>query len=502
MAGNARHDLVSAFRSRIADDRNSVTAFSLSATGECKEAVVEITNGFLVVSVQGGSSVAALRLDLSSPAYSTVGRLVAALRAARGYTVSAEGSYVAEHPSTDLVVEGVPDIARQGSATFRHRMFSDGELLRMLNEAIALHNPSYSGPANVPRSEHPYVLLKAAAVAYRAIAADTAKRKSLDADANTFLSLAKDAEEQYRADIDRNHRIVPVAKADESKMGSGDIVVGTMYRRSLRSGTLSHFRDAPAPQAPDLYDAADNDVEDTQVRLRWSQAKDEHFSHFEVWRGTTGDIERSVGGRLGLGAPSPQLPSQSAFTRAGTAKQVLGSSLHMGPVTEGFFFWTAAEAGGASTVSASFIDGVITSGQTSEALGEPLEPETEYFYRVYAVNRNGEISASQTRRYRTKLIRGRFARTTPGTLSPSALSPQTGPLAGGTVITVTGTGFVTGAKLLINGKECVISALSATSITATSPAFVNTEFRNRRLDVVLVSPTGLIDIIQAGWAYT
>jgi hypothetical protein len=53
----------------------------------------------------------------------------------------------------------------------------------------------------------------------------------------------------------------------------------------------------------------------------------------------------------------------------------------------------------------------------------------------------------------------------------SATSPVGGPLAGGTAVTITGTGFVTGATLTIGGSAATgVAFVSPTSITATAPA--------------------------------
>ena len=62
---------------------------------------------------------------------------------------------------------------------------------------------------------------------------------------------------------------------------------------------------------------------------------------------------------------------------------------------------------------------------------------------------------------------------TPSNSSPvvSSLSPTSGILAGGTAITITGTGFLSGATVDIGGSACTsVSVSSATSITCTTPS--------------------------------
>lgn len=515
MAGNARSDLVSGLRSRLSDDRASIPSFSLSVTGNCKSALLELTGSTLVVTVEGGENVQGVRLNLSDPRYGTVGRLISFFSRQAGYSATpSDESFVSDHPSTDLRVDGLPEISCKSSYTLRHRIFADEELYDFLSQAISLHNPNYPNPAAVPKTEYPYVYYKAAALAYRALAADTAKRRGLDAEASIYVSLAKDMEEQYNRDRRRQDRIIPEPKADESKMGAGDAVQGTVFRRSLRAGYNASYRTATPPTPPNLYDPADDDVEDVSVRLRWSQNREQSFSYYEVWRDTRPTVERSISGRLATsGNGSPQVPINTQYSRAGTSRQVLGAGSganRLSPVFDGFFFWTAAELAGSNIVNATFIDGLIFNNPGSglvDLLGEPLEPETDYYYRVYGINWNGEVVPSAVKKLRTRGMRARFKRTGAlltqnAVLASDALSVYGGPIAGGTSITVLGTDFSTGTRVQINGKDCPdVVIVSPTELTCESPMFVNTAFIGQNLDVVLVSPNGLVDIMQRGWTY-
>lgn len=52
----------------------------------------------------------------------------------------------------------------------------------------------------------------------------------------------------------------------------------------------------------------------------------------------------------------------------------------------------------------------------------------------------------------------------------TSVSPSSGPVAGGTTITVTGTGFAAGATVTVGGNPCTnVNVVSATSITCTAP---------------------------------
>jgi len=51
-----------------------------------------------------------------------------------------------------------------------------------------------------------------------------------------------------------------------------------------------------------------------------------------------------------------------------------------------------------------------------------------------------------------------------------SISPSTGPTAGGTSVTITGTNFISGATVTIGGSQCIgITIVSTTSITAVTP---------------------------------
>jgi hypothetical protein len=528
MAGAVRNDLVSKLRLRLQDERASVAAFSLRVTSPCKSSYLEITNGQLTITSEQPTQIRpTIRYNLSDPGHSTVGRLLRIFQDTEGFLAVPDVSIITNHASIDIAVDGIPDISKT-DVTLRHHIFSDEELIDIISESISLHNPNYTTLASVPKNEYPYVLMKAQANAYRVIAADTAKRKGLDSEASTFLDLANDLEDQYARDRKRQERIIPAPKADESKMGAGDVVSGMCTRRSLRAGYTSSYRNALPPIPPNLYDSADDDVEDTTVRLRWSQNRDQDFSYYEVWRDTQPNVDRSVSGRLANAWPSnsaatgggPDLPISTQYSRASTAKQVLGVSAganRISPIFDGFFFWTAAELSGSNIVNSGFIDGLLFNNPGSgvvDILGEPLEPDTDYYYRVYAVNWNGEVVPSKVLKTHTKQLRAKFKRIANGVnsmsnaqngvLDPNAISPVSGSIGGGTTITIQGNYFsTTGLQILINGKQCSnVIVSSPTLLTCKSPTFVNPDWIGQKVDVVLLSQNGLKDMVLRGWSFT
>ncbi len=78
------------------------------------------------------------------------------------------------------------------------------------------------------------------------------------------------------------------------------------------------------------------------------------------------------------------------------------------------------------------------------------------------------VSVTNTDTQSGSLVSG-FTYTAPPVVS--SLSPTSGILAGGTAITITGTGFLSGAVVSIGGSGCTsVSVSSATSITCTTPS--------------------------------
>lgn len=81
----------------------------------------------------------------------------------------------------------------------------------------------------------------------------------------------------------------------------------------------------------------------------------------------------------------------------------------------------------------------------------------------------------------------------------TAISPTFGPIAGGTTVTITGTGFVTGATVAIGGTACTgVVVNSSTSITAVTAAHV----AGNNLNVVVTNPSNLSGTLPNAFSYT
>ncbi len=85
----------------------------------------------------------------------------------------------------------------------------------------------------------------------------------------------------------------------------------------------------------------------------------------------------------------------------------------------------------------------------------------------------------------------------PPTLTINTVSPVSGPTAGGSQITITGTGFVAGAGVLVGGSPASgVNVLSASSMTALTPAH-----GAGVVDLVVVNPGGQSATLTIGFTY-
>lgn len=499
--------LASALRSRVADLSADTPAFHLSCNGRCKSAYLEMVRGSIIVTVMEGSNVADIRLDTNLPQYSTIRRLIDAIRRVPGYVVEETSTVVEDFPSADLRVLGLADISNNAKYTFRHRAFSDRDVSEIIDQAVALHNPIYSANT-VPDSETSLVLLLAESEAHRYLASGAAKRRGLDVDVEKLLALSRSAREQYDEARRRLAKAIRPTKVREDDFGSGDAIQGHLVRRSLRAGYQAPYRDALPPTAPELFEVPSENTWDTMVRLTWSQARENTFSHYELWRSREPTIERNLNGRLSAARMGQGTGAvQTQYQVAGVAKQVFGISFGHTmtvPVFDGFFFGTAAEVPGSIMTNTTFVDGAVytsVSNNQVSVLGEPLEPEAVYYYRLFLINYNGEVLPSNVVSVTTKRMRSRFARLDNKSIDTSnALSPARGPIAGGTPVTLKGTRFREGMKVHLGDKPLAnLVIVSATEATAETPEFFNPDFVGKRLDVTISNPEGMKDIYPGAW---
>lgn len=469
--------LIDKLRRRIKDDRPTQRALSLAVTEETvSRAIAEVSDHHLVVSVSG-SGAPSVDLALTDMRYSTIGRVHQSLSRLVGYTVLLDEDAQEDHLSVDFYPMPPTDVGPGRPALeLKHHVFSDTELDEILREAIQRHNPSFSMSA-IPDSEHVFIMQLAHAEVCRRQAYDSSKRKGLSETVTDLLALATSLESTYTADVKRLARAIASPKESPSNnMQEGDVVIGTMFRSSLRTGFQSPMSQNLPPVEAELYEPDDvRDIEDQNIRARWARNRDNDFYSYEVWLDTVPDVQREGSSLAFQGSPFAGTPVINADEHRATIR----------PTTSNLVFrsWGA----NSNFDSAAFHTFIEELGQeiTQFNIGD-LEPDTDYFLRLYILDLNYDVTASNVVRYHTKPLRTRFADTNP-------ILPVTGPAT--TVITMNFDAdygpVTTSHKCRIGGTEVPLTVVTPTQATAVVPSFTNKRVAK---DVVIVSPTKLFDV--------
>ena len=122
-----------------------------------------------------------------------------------------------------------------------------------------------------------------------------------------------------------------------------------------------------------------------------------------------------------------------------------------------------------------------------------LQAGATYYFRVIAYNSSGQTSSPSAQ----------IAYTVPGTPTTPAptltsVSPASGPTGGGTLITLTGTNFVSGAAVRVGGVAATsVTFVSAAQVTARTPAGTA-----GARDVLITNPNGQGAVRVGGFTYT
>jgi hypothetical protein len=144
-----------------------------------------------------------------------------------------------------------------------------------------------------------------------------------------------------------------------------------------------------------------------------------------------------------------------------------------------------------------FTDGILYDGS-----GKPVEPDTDYFYRLYLMDSNREVVPSNVVRIHTLPFRSRFLRLGNNRdIDFSSLSLRVGGIEGGDTVAISGY-FVPGTRATLYGKEMPVVSLTSSLLTLTTPVFANPDLRGRTADIALLSPSGLADVFADAWRFT
>ncbi len=469
---------VAEFRRRIQDVRASRRGLSFGIKDtDVSSAIAEITRGHLIVTIAGGLA-PSLDFHLTDPRYDTIKGLYNALSRARGYTANLDEDANGDHPSIDLEPFAPIDIKVTG-AVLVHHVFSDGELTDIITDAIRRHNPSLN-IQTLPPQEWAFVAPLAHANVCRIGAYDSSKRRGLDKDVASLLSLADSFEKQYETDTTRLARAIQSPReANSNVVDEGDVMLGSMYRQSMRTGYMSPMSQVIPPNATVLLEPDERDVEDDNARINWQRNRNVDFHSYELWMDLTPEVVRGrEGGPIFQAQLTTDDPRRDGAIRPTSSVQVFrsyGANATMGRST----FSTFVEEMGQSIRSFS--------------VGH-LESESTYYFRLYAINLNYIASSSNVVKVTTKTLRARFASTIPFTNKTSGAS--------GTIVTLTldtTKGAFTAAHTLRIGEKVVaVTILSSYSIQFTVPAFQNLGHK----DLVITSPTKLVDVRSSAFQVT
>jgi len=165
---------------------------------------------------------------------------------------------------------------------------------------------------------------------------------------------------------------------------------------------------------------------------------------------------------------------------------------------------TTANSGPAVTTSANeLIFGAGTTGDIFTAAGPGFVSRMINVYGNIAEDKNvtsvGSYSATATTSSSVWVMQMATFRASNSPPAPtiSAISPTSGTTAGGTSISITGTGFVSGASVTVGGTGATnVSVVSSTSITATTAAHVA-----GAANVVVTNTDGQSGTLTSGYTY-
>ncbi|MCI0343271.1 MAG: IPT/TIG domain-containing protein [Planctomycetales bacterium] len=161
------------------------------------------------------------------------------------------------------------------------------------------------------------------------------------------------------------------------------------------------------------------------------------------------DDRRRQAGAGGAGASGPTITSVtpvSGPTAGGTAITITGTNFVTG---------ATVAVGGTAATSVTVVSGTTITAVTPAGAAGPAN---------VVVTNPDTLSATATSAYT-------YTSGPPPAPTVTAVNPTSGPTAGGTAITITGTGFQTGATVTVGGAAATsVTVLSAATITAVTPA--------------------------------
>jgi hypothetical protein len=236
------------------------------------------------------------------------------------------------------------------------------------------------------------------------------------------------------------------------------------------------------PDAAVLLDPTDQDIEEDNLQVRWQRNRDFDFFCYELWMDTQPEVTRIREGLIFTSTPFSWLSTDGSFFS--TDSSLRSASERIG--TSKLVFRSFGANSNFDTMA--FATFVEEFGQmiSSFVVGS-LEPETQYFFRLYIVDLNYETVASNVVAITTKAKRCRFLRT-----GNSFISRSAGPT--GTVVNVNfdsgWAAFTSNHRMKIGEKFVTATSINDYQVQITFPDFLKKDIYR---DLVVYSPNGLFD---------
>ncbi|PYP89132.1 MAG: hypothetical protein DMF61_03970 [Blastocatellia bacterium AA13] len=186
-------------------------------------------------------------------------------------------------------------------------------------------------------------------------------------------------------------------------------------------------------------------------------------------------------------APLPPDPPQYISPANGSTGQSLNTTLTWegGPYAHKFdiYFGTTPDP---PLLAADQFIGKVDNGMPETYTLPQLQPGTKYYWRLVSKTMANQTASGAVLNFTTVLP--------PPTVSAAA--PNSGPIAGGASVTITGTNFSTGATVKFGGAAATnVNVSGSTSITATTPSHAAGP-----VDVVVTTPGGT-GTLTSGYTY-
>jgi hypothetical protein len=352
---NSNDGIVGEFRRHIGDTSYTYVQMEIACDdAAATKAYVEVSDTIFSTTIENGDT-EDLEQDLTAPAVDTIEKLVSFITAHANYGAWVVSDGEGSHASADLEIIAPKDCLRR-RVQLRSRRWSDSELEDVLNRGLIRLGrdigETYS-LTTVPSSIKDLLFILGTIGIYWDQINNATKRRGVDLRPEDFRVLHQALMDEYNQTLialkaSRPAPVPTLSNEELETLGAGEIIVGTQYRRNLRTGRITPSAVSPFPIASQIVATF---IGGAKIQLNWARSRTVNFSQYQIWRGTTQAVSNI----------SEVVRPSGSVTATGT--KIL------------------TEYNPERTV---WVDGGSS----------PLPPGT-YYYRMYVFNHNGEWAASE-----------------------------------------------------------------------------------------------------------